>query len=192
MKHCKTCQQLKPLTDFGPNKTAADKLKNYCRLCCNKMSRERYSKNPHEYDLARAAWELAHKEKFKFYTQKCREKRGKQFCLERDNAQRRIRYNADPAKVLAYNAARYRRTKQATPPWVDLAQIEEIYAKRPKGLTVDHIVPLKGIDPVTRKHFVSGLNVPWNLQYLTLSENGKKQNKVDRKELELLDKKLKG
>ena len=49
-------------------------------------------------------------------------------------------------------------------------QIREFYANRPSGMTVDHIVPLHGA-------MVSGLHVPWNLQYLTGAENGAKGNR---------------
>lgn len=60
---------------------------------------------------------------------------------------------------------------QATPPWVDLKEIEKIYIKAvAKGLTVDHQIPLRGRD-------VRGLHVPWNLQLLTRSENSKKGNR---------------
>ena len=41
-----------------------------------------------------------------------------------------------------------------------------------KGLVVDHIAPLKSDE-------VCGFNVPWNLKYLTRSENAIKHNKFD-------------
>jgi hypothetical protein len=50
-------------------------------------------------------------------------------------------------------------------------EIAEIYRNCPKGYHVDHIYPING------ENF-SGLHVPWNLQYLTASENIAKSNKL--------------
>ncbi len=71
----------------------------------------------------------------------------------------------------------YRRkdVKEKTPKWVDLNEILMIHAKCPEGYEVDHIVPLRGVIDGRR---VSGLHVPWNLQYLTVTENRKKKNKI--------------
>lgn len=69
-------------------------------------------------------------------------------------------------------ARRKARVAAATPAWLDRSQLRQVYLGCPDGLTVDHIVPLNGKN-------VSGLHVPWNLQYLTLSDNSKKRNKFD-------------
>jgi hypothetical protein len=60
---------------------------------------------------------------------------------------------------------------QRMPPWVDRDEIKRIYENRPDGYHVDHIIPLKGNN-------VSGLHVPWNLQYLPASENMSKGNRL--------------
>ena len=74
----------------------------------------------------------------------------------------------------AAKISRDRRQYRATPRWAKrglLAKIMKVfYSKRPPGYHVDHIIPLKG------KH-VSGLHVPWNLQYLPAAENIRKHNR---------------
>lgn len=66
--------------------------------------------------------------------------------------------------------AKYRATKYAqTPQDADRKVIQEFYAKCPKGYEVDHIVPIsKG-----------GLHHIDNLQYLTITENRRKSNKLE-------------
>jgi len=60
------------------------------------------------------------------------------------------------------------RKKYNTPIGEDISQIKEFYKNCPEGYEVDHIIPLsKG-----GSHSLS------NLQYLTVSENRKKSNKI--------------
>ena len=78
-------------------------------------------------------------------------------------SQTRSKQNALHAK---YKAAKL----QQVPAWADLAAIQQIYQQATaQGLTVDHIVPLRGKN-------VSGLHVHYNLQLLTKSENSTKGN----------------
>jgi hypothetical protein len=58
------------------------------------------------------------------------------------------------------------------PSWADEQKIKDIYANRPKGYHVDHIVPLQG-------ELVCGLHVENNLQYLTPKENMSKHNRYE-------------
>lgn len=74
-------------------------------------------------------------------------------------------YSAILARNSLYRAERAKRYVS----WADLGKIKEKYAKCPKGMHVDHIIPLKG-------ELVSGLHVDTNLQYLTAEENIKKGN----------------
>lgn len=80
-------------------------------------------------------------------------------------------YHANHDVERARRNARRTRVKQATPPWVDMAEIREIYLNCPEGHEVDHIEPLLGKDS-------RGLHVPWNLQYLTTRDNRVKSNKM--------------
>ena len=79
---------------------------------------------------------------------------------ERREAGRRIRNEA---------SANYRANlRNQTPKWVDRIAIKEFYANCPKGYEVDHIIPIsKG-----------GLHSLENLQYLTITENRRKSNKI--------------
>ena|ERR1700722_18912653 len=77
-------------------------------------------------------------------------------------------------KVTAYARAYQLAKKRAMPKWLTTEQVDQIerfYVNRPDGYHVDHIIPLKG-------KIVSGLHVPWNLQYLRAAENIAKSNKV--------------
>lgn len=61
------------------------------------------------------------------------------------------------------------RVRKRTPPWADRRAIRAFYAACPKGMAVDHIIPLNG-------KIISGLHVLGNLQYLTPPENSRKSN----------------
>jgi len=82
-------------------------------------------------------------------------------------------YKANKSKYLHKYKLRQCRKIKATPKWLSEDQLEELelfYKNRPEGYHVDHIVPLKGKN-------ISGLHVPWNLQYLPAKDNLKKSNK---------------
>jgi hypothetical protein len=94
---------------------------------------------------------------------------------KRENPERRAEINREWQKdnpdLVRLGTSRYRkRLAQATPAWADRAAITRFRAARPEGHHVDHIVPLAGEN-------VSGLNVPWNLQYLPAEVHRKKGNR---------------
>ena len=96
-------------------------------------------------------------------------------------AQRMISWRANNKhKQAVYSSNRRSEIMLRTPKWLDsdaFAKIEEYYytanmlgMHTGEQYHVDHIVPLRG-------KFVSGLNVPWNLQILTKIDNLRKKNK---------------
>jgi 5-methylcytosine-specific restriction endonuclease McrA len=103
-----------------------------------------------------------------------RQKLNKSYEIKNKDARYRqhiVWYAKNPHKRKFYGSKRRAAKLSATPLWVDLGQIETIYGNCPKDKAVDHIISLQGNN-------VSGLHVPWNLQYLTQSENSSKGNKL--------------
>lgn len=91
----------------------------------------------------------------------------------------KIQYEADSNhRKMKIDAAIARNRLRGTrvPPWADISKINEFYKQaRELGLTVDHIVPLRG-------KLVSGLHVQNNLQLLPASVNSSKGNDFPIKE----------
>lgn len=119
-----------------------------------------------------AELQKAHLEKNKIYSMNDRAK----------HVRRTLSYfKRNPGSDAARVAKRKADKMQRTPKWLSndhLKNIRKFYEQAQKitettGVKhhVDHIVPLRG-------KTVSGLHVPWNLQILTASENGKKHNKL--------------
>lgn len=126
------------------------------------------SKNPDYFNL----WREGNHDKIKQYYNKPYTKKARQ------------KWNRlNRGKKNFYTRMRQKNIKQATPSWTNRELIKQIYiaaAKlthgRKRKYHVDHIIPLKGIDPHTRFHVVCGLHVPDNLQILTERRHKKKLN----------------
>ena len=78
----------------------------------------------------------------------------------------------------SYCNKRYASMKSATPKWVNLKIIEDIYIlaqilTRSTGINyeVDHVYPIQG-------KTCCGLHVPWNLRVVTKSYNNYKKTKI--------------
>lgn len=120
-----------------------------CQSCLNKEYR---SLNKEKIKLTYLRYKLNNKDKIKEARRKWR-----QLNAVKRRAEQKMRKN---------------RKRTATLPYVDKKELKKIYMNCPQGYTVDHIIPLK-------HDLVCGLEVPWNLQYLTMSDNCKKHNKFD-------------
>jgi hypothetical protein len=92
-------------------------------------------------------------------------------------------YKKTPKGTVIRKAARtaYRaRLATQTPAWADRKAIRVKYLEgKEKGLEVDHMIPLKGHDPISREHVVCGLHVASNLQHLTAAANRAKGSRFN-------------
>jgi len=143
----------KTLEDYRNKPGYKEKIKGYNEK--NKEYKKAYREKHKE--------ELNRKERERYYAT-YEQNRAK----KRESDKKFARNN--PGKINAKTNKRRAAKLQRTPKWADLKAIEQFYENCPKGMVVDHIIPLQGKN-------VSGLHVLENLQYLTWTENSKKINK---------------
>jgi 5-methylcytosine-specific restriction endonuclease McrA len=180
-KLCKNCGLIKPRAEYYKK---SDTISTFCKPCTLERNRLLAPKYFGKYREYQNQWRnKKYSEDLEFKT---KHQTSKKLSYDKNqskiNASRRQRWKDDP-----YNPAKlhHRRkdVKGRTPSWVNKAELLEVYAKCPKGFHVDHIIPLKGLIDLRP---VSGLHVPWNLQYLTPEQNLKKHNRITESELLLL------
>lgn len=133
------------------------------RLCQKKY----YLKNKKKCNAATALWQKNNKDKV---NQKTRRWRAKNMPILLENNKRWL------AKNPWYHGFRKAMKKSkaigAKAFVKDYDALISFYRAKPSGMVVDHIVPFKG-------KAVCGLNVSWNLQYLTPAENLAKGRKFE-------------
>lgn len=151
MKRCNRCKVEKELIFFHKNRSSCDGYNSICKVCKNLKNKQYKSKNVDIIKLQNKVWYQENKERKRDYYK----------MYYRDN---KYRYH------LAY-MRRMQTIRVASLSGFD-KDIREIYKNRPSGCHVDHIVPLQGKG-------VCGLHVPWNLQYLSASDNLSKGNKYE-------------
>lgn len=86
------------------------------------------------------------------------------------NAGKGLGLRAECGNCHTYNTkAQKVEIRMRTPSWANISSIHLFYANCPKGMHVDHIIPLRGT-------IVSGLHTLENLQYLSAEDNLAKSN----------------
>ena len=152
-------------------------LGNYSQKRCPACNRENIAawikKNPAAFKETRKKWASNNKDKLK----KAQDA-WKKANPERYKEIRRNWRTANPEKHKAIRKSKkavYSQTvRLARPKWANRVAIISIYRNCPEGHHVDHIVPLRGIDPITGEHNVCGLHVENNLGYLPAADNESK------------------
>ena len=153
-------------------KNNPEKLKAYNKKAYNKniekiklYNKEFYKAHVEKMYAKNKAYREANREKVYAYNKKYKENNPEKI----KDWQKKYREN-NRGVFTAIQAKRRARNLQATPAWVNLEAIKEIYTQCPKGYHVDHIVPMQGKN-------VCGFHVENNLQYLKANENIRKGNR---------------
>jgi hypothetical protein len=164
---CKKCLIQKEHSFFVKDKRKKHGISFLCKQCSNSYknawsSKKQNKEKKHNYYLKNI-------EKLRF-------KNNQHYLNNKESyIQRAKSWKTNNLDKHALNEAKRReKIRLSTPKWLSAEQknkIKRFYKERPIGMTVDHIIPIRGKD-------VSGLHVPWNLQYLTIQDNVKKFNKI--------------
>ena len=191
-KTCRTCGEVKPVSEFYKRKDSPDGYRNDCAVCRKQVSMSNYfanheakkAENKEAYARRMAANPNWHKDHYATNREKMLAEAKKQY---RKNRKVRIASAVAWAKanrgMANANKKAYKASKiQACPAWVKqdeelkwiMQEAYELAALRSEMFGfqwhVDHVVPLRG-----KK--VCGLHVPWNLQVIPGSDNCSKSNK---------------
>ncbi len=156
---------------------------NECVVCARSRANKQYAANPEKVKAANIIWRVENLKKVREWDRKYAVANPEKIKANhlRWRQKNKVKHNAsglswqkeNPDKSAAKSARRRAHKLEATPKWLTREHktaIMGFYGRaQVLGLEVDHIVPLKG-------KTVCGLHVPWNLQFLTRSENAKKGN----------------
>lgn len=162
-KKCCRCPMIKPITEFHKSQKGLYGAHSICKKCKKlymreycvsgklKVSKDKYKKT----EKGKATIKAYRKSEYnkKIQSDYAKSPNGRAVCN---------------AKLAAYRAAK----KQQTFGITYKSELRLIYKNKPVGYTIDHIIPIEGVE-------VRGLHVPWNLQYLTKTDNSKKSNSFD-------------
>lgn len=182
-KKCIKCLQIKPAIEFHKRKDSKDGLRNECKVCAVKRASLWSKENKNKRNQYLKDYYIENAEKIKKKSRKWRrdnpEKarlqdslKSKTRCRKTENLRSREYRKNNPEKINA-RSAEYRNKKKCSGLYrAYRSEIRQFYKNCPEGFEVDHILPIS-------HKLICGLHVPWNLQYLSKTDNRKKSNKFD-------------
>lgn len=180
MKICKDCDKKLDLDMFYKHKTTPDGLRSNCKDCLKTASKKMYQKNPDRKKETNKQWHRNNKDYHNALNSEWKQNNPEKYqeitlSWYEDNKEIKLAKNKDHYhnNKYLYRARDQKRNClkiNATLSGHD-QELKEIYKNCPQNYHVDHIIPLN--NPI-----VCGLHVPWNLQYLTATDNIKKSNKL--------------
>lgn len=193
VKKCNKCGCTKPFSEFNKHCRSKDGLQYWCKPCLRAAVAANVKKDPQAQIERQKRWVAANKKHLSDFNKAWRKQNPEKALAHyarseanRDKAKRKA-WAAENRKKLNANAAEWRKRNpaqcrtfeakrraaevRAIPPWANQDEILQFYRQaQEKGLTVDHIVPL-------RSRLVCGLHCAANLQLLSGSENSIKSNR---------------
>lgn len=172
-KICPGCGSRKPRSSFYKK---LNTISHKCKPCTRADLIERAPKYFGKYLEKQNEWRRNRYANDPEYVAKIAAQKKASYERRKDDITARLRHRwATDPNCPQRKQFRRKDVKNRTPAWVNADDILAVYAACPKGLHVDHIVPLKGL---IDGRPVCGLHVPYNLQYLPAEENRKKHNRI--------------
>ena len=179
-KYCKKCRNIKPISEFSPDKRNKDGLQTICKVCSNENNKKYYAKHPEKCRKRTAEWAALHPERVKEYKKAWRARRS-QHVFEynknwKTNNREKVNMHTRNQRARKYKAPGNGITAEE---WKNIC---EKYGNRCLAcgkigkLTLDHVMPIsKG-----------GLHESSNVQPLCRTCNAKKGTKtIDYRQVQL-------
>lgn len=173
-KICLKCKEEKLLECFRKHKEGY--YESCCHSCELEYKKKYRNKNKDKIKEYKANYFQSNKQKAMDYNKAYRRKRflpkqRKRLTVEEIKIKRREYRLKEPQNQRNFHQANRRASElQRTPIGSDLEAIKAFYLNCPKGMVVDHIIPLQG-------KIISGFHTIKNLQYISSEENLRKGNK---------------
>ena len=175
VKICPTCKESKSLYIFT-SKTG--RIRSECKPCSALKSKEYRKKNPQKVaEYNKFYFQEKNPTYYRDMSRDAKDRRALKELKRKNKKREEINFNRRKRRDTNKEYLKYKKPRRNTLKVRSLGgrfklELKDFYSKCPEGKNVDHIVPIINEQ-------VSGLHVPWNLQYLTVNENSLKATSFD-------------